>query len=213
MSRESISNPGFYPVLLAIIIDAMGFGLVYPVMTSMFSVIHNNPFFPDNISSHLRHFYLGLGFLLYPAAMFFGASFLGDLSDSWGRRRVLLICVFGLILSYAMMALGVFWGSLIWLYIGRALSGLMAGSSPIAQAAVADMSTATNKAHNMGLMTLALSVGIVIGPLVGGITSDHSLAKIFNYTTPFIISAILSFICFIWLFFCYLKRHIKFQDK
>lgn len=108
MQNKSITNPGFYPVLLATIIDAMGFGLVYPVMTSMFSVLHNNPFFADNISSHLRHFYLGLGFLLYPAAMFFGASFLGDLSDSLGRRKVLLICVFGLILSFSMMALGIF---------------------------------------------------------------------------------------------------------
>lgn len=92
---------------------------------------------------------------------------------------------------------------MVWLYVGRTLSGLMAGSSPIAQAAVADMSTAKNKAHNMGLMTLALSVGIIVGPLIGGITSDHTLANIFNYTTPFIISAILSFICFIWLYALY----------
>lgn len=186
------------PCFFAIIIDSLGFGLVYPVMASLFTQA-NSPLLAGHDSVALRHFCLGLGYLLYPLFMFFGASFLADLSDAWGRKKVLLLCMFGIALSFLAMALGVVFGSLVLLFVGRALSGLMAGSQPIAQASIVDLSDASNKAKNMGLISLSYAVGLAFGPFVGGVLSDHRVVSWFNYATPFYFAMALSLAAFVWV--------------
>ena len=193
MMTKKISYAAIAPCLLAIVVDAMGFGLVYPVITAIFTSVHN-PFLAVDATAQARHFYLGLGFMLYPLFMFFGASFMGDLSDSIGRKKVMLICMAGICLSFLLMAFGVVFSSIALLMIGRALSGLMAGSQPIAQAAIADCSTEETKAFNMSIMTLALSVGIVVGPLLGGVLSDSDITRLFNFATPFFVAAVFALI-------------------
>src|SRR5258708_20022902 len=100
--------------------------------------------------------------MLYPAGMFFGASLLGDLSDRFGRKPVLLICMGGLSLATAMMAAGIELRSVALLLFGRFLSGLMARSQPIAQAPLSDLSPESQPPLTMSLLTLSLSV--VIAP-------------------------------------------------
>src|SRR3990167_1386958 len=186
------------PCFFAIIIDALGFGLVYPVMAVLFTATPS-PVLSITTSIAMRHFYLGIGYLLYPLCMFFGASFMGDLSDRWGRKRVLLLCMAGITLSFLCMATGVVLSRLGLLFLGRALSGLMAGSQPIAQATIADLSTPQTKALNMSLIALSYSVGVVLGPLLGGIMSDKALLPWFNFSVPFIVAAILAIVAAIWL--------------
>lgn len=198
------------PVLLAIVLDAMGFGLVYPVMTAIFSDATHGLFAALNTES-LRHFYLGLSFLLYPLGMFFGAPMLGDLSDMLGRKKVLLLCMAGLFLSFLMMGLGAMYAWLEVLLFGRFLGGLMAGAQPIAQAAVGDLSTQANKALNMSVMTLALSIGIIAGPLLGGVLSDPQVFPAFNLSTPFMVAAALCFVDFCYIGLCF--GDTKFRKK
>jgi MFS transporter, DHA1 family, tetracycline resistance protein len=126
------------PCLLAITVDSLGFGLVYPILTMMFGGAHRTLLGPG-VSAAEADFLFGLGYMLYPAGMFFGASMLGDLSDRFGRKPVLIICMGGLSLATAMMAAGIELRSVALLLFGRFLSGLMAGSQPIAQAAVSDL--------------------------------------------------------------------------
>ncbi|TNF69058.1 MAG: MFS transporter [Gammaproteobacteria bacterium] len=199
------------PCFFAIIIDALGFGLVYPTLAALFTAA-NSPVLPIDATGSLRHFYLGLGYMLYPLCMFFGASFMGDLSDVWGRKRVLLICMFGISLSFCLMAVGVLAQSLWLLFLGRGLSGLAAGSQPIAQACIADISTNKNKAKNMALISMSYSVGVVLGPLIGGVMSDQALVGWFNYATPFIVAATLALIAVIWLFF-FKDTHVVVSHK
>lgn len=193
-----ISFRTFAPAYLAIIIDSMGFGLVYPLMTELFAG-EQGVHLAEGLSISLRHFYLGLSFLLYPLAAFFGASFMGDLSDMYGRKRIMAFCMGGLFFSFFLMGLGIELFSIELLMIGRTLSGLMAGSQPIAQASIIDMSTEKTKPKNLGLMTLVVSAGIVIGPLIGGIFSDIKLTKFFTLATPFYIAAALALIATIWI--------------
>ncbi|WP_266159417.1 MFS transporter [Dyella silvatica] len=195
MSRLDLKRLG--PCLLAIAIDAMGFGLVYPMMSAIFSDPHTSVL-PPGMDLHLRNFYLGLGYAVYPFGMFFGSSLMGELSDAFGRRNIMLLCVLGLSASYFMMAFGVTWPSIWLLLAGRALSGLMAGCQGIAQAAITDVSTPENKAYNMSIMSVAFSAGVVIGPILGGIASDRSIAACFNYGTPFLLVGIVSLLCAIW---------------
>lgn len=186
------------PCFFAIIIDSLGFGLVYPVMAALFTA-PDSPVLNPSTSYAMRNFYLGLGYLLYPLFMFFGASFLADLSDAWGRKKVLLICMLGIALSFLMMAAGVVLSSLWLLFAGRALSGLMAGSQPIAQASIVDLSDEQTKARNMGLISLNYGVGLSFGPFMGGVLADPRVVSWFGYWTPFVIAAILSLIAFVWV--------------
>ncbi|WP_175166262.1 MFS transporter [Paraburkholderia fynbosensis] len=195
MSKLNLKLLG--PCLLAIAIDAMGFGLVYPMMSAIFSD-PSAGILPADTSVELRNFYLGLGYGIYPLCMFFGSSLMGELSDGYGRRKILLLCVSGLAVSYLLMALGALWPSVWLLLIGRGLSGLMAGCQGIAQAAITDMSTPENKAYNMSIMSLAFSAGVIVGPVLGGVTSDHTVSPVFNYGTPFLLVGTLSVICAIW---------------
>ncbi|MFM0597009.1 MULTISPECIES: MFS transporter [Paraburkholderia] len=197
LSRSKLNLKLLGPCLLAIAIDAMGFGLVYPMMSAIF----NDPqagILATDATPQLRNFYLGLGYGIYPFFMFFGSSLMGNLSDGYGRRKILLLCIAGLSASYFLMALGVFQGSVWLLLFGRGLSGLMAGCQGIAQAAITDVSTPDNKAYNMSIMSLAFSAGVIVGPVLGGVTSDRTVAPIFNYGTPFLLVGGLSAACAIW---------------
>ncbi len=196
--NQSIKYPEIAPCIFAIIIDALGFGLVYPVMTALLTSNHS-PVLPADASLNLRHFYLGLSFMLYPLCMFFGTSFMADLSDNYGRKKVLMICMAGIGISFFVMALGVVCSSIVLLLLGRAFSGLMAGSQPIAQAAISDLSTVETKAKNMSVIALSYCIGSVLGPLLGGFTSDNAIVPWFNFSTPFFIAALLAFIAFFWI--------------
>jgi len=200
MSKLNIKLLG--PCLLAIAIDAMGFGLVYPIMAAIFTDPQSGIIGADT-SPQLRNFYLGLGYGVYPFCMFFGSSLMGELSDGYGRRKIMLLCVFGLALSYFLMAVGALLPSIALLLIGRGLSGLMAGCQGIAQAAITDMSTPETKAYNMSIMSIAFSAGVIVGPVLGGVTSDRTIAPFFNYGTPFLLVAALSVVCGLWTFWSY----------
>lgn len=216
MDQRILKYREIAPCILAIIIDALGFGLVYPIMTAIFTA-HHSPVLPVDVSLQTRHFYLGLGFMLYPLCMFFGTSFMGDLSDNYGRKKVLMICMGGIAASFSLMALGIEFASVWLLMLGRALSGLMAGSQPIAQAAIADLSTPETKAKNMSMITLSYCFGSVLGPLLGGITSDPTLVHWFSFSMPLFLAAALALIAFIWIvvsfketFSVHIKRKISF---
>ncbi len=186
------------PLLFAIFVDILGFGMVYPVLTALFtnggSLLFSSP-----VSEELRLFYLSISFLLYPLFMFFGASFMGDLSDIFGRKRVLLICMLGLFCGFLMLGLGITLSSLWLIFLARAFSGFMSASMPIAMASIADLSTKENKTQHMSFVTLANALGFVLGPLFGGILSDSALSPLFGFYIPFYFSALLALVAFIWL--------------
>jgi DHA1 family tetracycline resistance protein-like MFS transporter len=186
------------PALLAIIVDYFGWGLVYPLATAIINDPHST-LVPAGASLEVRDFYLSLSFLLYPLCMLFGSSTLGDISDIYGRKKVLFGCTLGIGASFLCMAFGIVTSSL-WLFLaGRAISGFMAGTVPIAQATVVDMSSSEDKPFNLALLSFTFSAGLVLGPLFGSIFSDARLVSWFGYTTPFFFSAALAFLAAFWI--------------
>lgn len=208
--RKKIHFGRIAPCLLAIVVDNLGFGLVYPVFASLFT--ERTPLL-GGAGPELRSFFLGLSYLLYPLCMFFGASFLGDLSDMLERKRVVLICMLGITVSFLLMGFGITFTSLFLLLLGRALSGLFAGSQPIVQASIIDQSTPQTKAFNMSLIGLTLSLGLILGPIIGGFFSDPELANVFGYSTPFYISAVIAGICVLWVQFSFEETYKEQTEK
>ncbi len=193
------------PVFIAIAIDIMGFGLVQPVLTEMFG---SSGILSKNASESIRFFYLGLGYLLYPLCMFFGAPLLGDLSDAIGRKKTLVLSLFGLFVGYMCMSAGVYIHMLTLFFIGRMLTGFLSGCQPVAQATIADVSPLEDKAKNMGVVVFVVSAGLLLGPFIGGFFSDTSLVTFFGYYLPFFITGFFALIASLWIFIRYEESYI-----
>ncbi len=188
------------PCLFAIIIDFMGLGLVYPLVTVIFTETPN-VVFPGLEGISERNFIMSLSYVLYPLFMFFGASLLGDLSDIYGRKKVLICSLVGILISLVAMGAGISIHSLGLFLIGRALSGLMAGSQPLCMAAIADLSTEATKMRNMGVVTLTNCLGFTFGPFLGGVLTERHLLQTFGFSLPLWVGAALAIVGIFWLFF------------
>lgn len=200
------------PCLLAIIVDYAGFGLVYPLVSVMFTET-NVEIFPYIKSVASSDFYMSLAYLFYPLGMFFGASFLGDLSDSYGRKKILELAMAGIFFSFILMGIGVFFHYLSIFLIGRLCSGLMAGSQPLSQAAIADVSRVGDKAKNMTLVILTNCIGVIIGPLIAGLFSTQLFIKEMGFTLPFFIAAFIALCAFLWIFFGFKETYIPSEKR
>ncbi|MBX7066361.1 MAG: MFS transporter [Parachlamydiales bacterium] len=199
----SHSERALLPLFLVVLIDSMGFGFLFPVLTPLFLHGHS-PLLPDHTSMAMTHFYYGLVVAMYPLFMFFGAPLLGDISDAWGRKRVLLICLMGTGLGYLICAVGITSASLILLILGRVIGGVTAATLPMAQAAVADVSRdAARQAKAMGWMMFAIAGGQVLGPFLAGLLSEKALSSFFTNATPFYFAVGLALLNILWLMWAF----------
>jgi DHA1 family tetracycline resistance protein-like MFS transporter len=191
------------PLLLVLLLDGMGLGLLVPILNGLMFDPASHFLSENIINSGLHNVIYGLLIGIFMLCWFFGAAILGDLSDKIGRKKALLICLIGSFLSYLLSAFAVISHSLSLLIVGRIIAGLTSGSQPIAQAAIIDLSDYKSRATNIGYILLSLSAGFIFGPLLGGILSDSSLVSWFNFATPFYFTSIVSFINIIllWMFF------------
>lgn len=179
------------PLLLVLFIDGMGLGLVFPILNALIIDPSSN-FFRSELTPTSQNLIFGGTVGIFMLCWFFGAAILGDLSDQIGRKKSLLICLLGAALGYLLSAIAVVLHSLSLLVVGRIIAGFTAGSQPIAQAAIVDLSSSEDKARNIGLILFAMSLGFIIGPLLGGILSDNHIVSWFSFSTPFYFAAIIS---------------------
>ena len=182
----------FAPLFLVIIIDTMGLGIVFPVLSPLV-LESNSTLLSTSATLITREMLYAFIIGIFSLFLLIGAPLLGDLSDCIGRKKALLICLMGTGVSFVLCTLGVWAGSIWILLLGRAFNGFAAGSGSIAQAAIADISTPQNKAVNLGFITLANCIGFVVGPIVGGFFADHSFFHL-GYGTPFAIAAFMTFL-------------------
>jgi len=169
-------------IFATLLIDVIGMSIIVPVMPDLIrQLIHGD------ISVASR--YNGWLVFTYALMQFVCAPVLGGLSDRYGRRPVLLISLFGLGTDYILLALA---PSIGWLFAGRAIAGICGASITTAAAYIADVSTAEKRAQNFGLIGVAFGLGFIIGPVIGGLSSN------LGPRAPFWISAGLSLVNFLY---------------
>lgn len=195
MLKHKIANNPLPVIFLTIFVDLLGFGILIPVIPQLLA----NPaseyyLLPAGWTLQQGFILLGILTAVFSIGQFLATPILGQLSDRYGRKKLLAISLFGTCLSYIIFAYGIMTGNLVLLFLSRLLDGATGGNISIAQAAIADVTTPEKRARNFGLIGAAFGLGFVIGPFLGGKLSDPSVVPWFNATTPFIFAAILSFI-------------------
>jgi DHA1 family tetracycline resistance protein-like MFS transporter len=163
-------------ILITVLIDVVGFGIIIPVMPKLIAdLIHGDMSAAAGWGGALMAAYATMQFLCAPL--------LGNLSDKYGRRPVLLFSLFGFGIDYLLVA---FAPTIWWLLIGRIVAGITGASFSTASAYIADISPPEKRAQNFGMIGAAFGLGFIIGPLIGGLLGS------FGPRVPFFAAAGLS---------------------
>lgn len=150
-------------IFITVLIDVIGLGIIIPVMPALIMELTGGGLTEASL-------FAGWITFTYAATQFVFAPIIGGLSDKFGRRPVLLFSLLGFGLDYILLG---FAPTIVWLFIGRFLSGVTGASFTTASAYIADISPPEKRAQNFGLIGAAFGLGFIIGPSVGGILGEY----------------------------------------
>ena len=172
-------------IFITLLIDVIGLGIIIPVIPKLIQeLIHGDVSEAAKIGGWLTFSYAITQFVFSPLV--------GNLSDKYGRRPVLLLSLFGFSLDYLLLA---FAPTITWLFIGRIIAGITGASITTASAYIADISTDENRTKNFGLIGASFGLGFIIGPVIGGLLGQYG-ARV-----PFYAAAVLCLLNFLYGYF------------
>src|SRR5882724_817813 len=160
-------------IFLTIFVNLVGFGIIIPLL----------PFYAQTFGA--SPLTIGLLFAVFSLCQLIAAPALGDLSDKYGRRPVLVFSLAGTVVSFVMLAMA---HSLAMLFAARIVDGLSGGNISTARAYVADITAPKDRARAYGLIGAAFGLGFILGPALSGILSKVS------YTAPIWAAATLTLV-------------------
>jgi DHA1 family tetracycline resistance protein-like MFS transporter len=172
-------------IFLTLLIDITGLGIIIPVMPKLIGQLTGEGL---SVASE----YGGWLTFAYAFMQFIFAPILGNLSDKYGRRPVLLLSLLGFGIDYLFLA---FAPSIFWLFIGRIIAGIAGASMTTAMAYIADVSTPEKRAQNFGIVGAAFGLGFIVGPVLGGVLGQ------FGTRIPFFAAAGLALLNFLYGYF------------
>src|SRR4029078_1388350 len=169
-------------IFLTIFVNLVGFGIIIPLL----------PFYAQTFGA--SPLVIALLFASFSLSQLVAAPLLGDLSDRWGRRPVLIFSLLGTVVSFVMLAVA---HSLFMLFAARIVDGLSGGNITTARAYIADITTEDNRAKAFGILGAAFGLGFIVGPGLGAALSHIS------YTAPIwaaaLITVVATALAFFWL--------------
>jgi DHA1 family tetracycline resistance protein-like MFS transporter len=167
-------------IFVTVLIDVLAFGVIIPVLPHLVQQFVGG-------DTAQAAYWVGFFSMSFAAVQFFSSPLQGVLSDRFGRRPVILMSCLGLGLDFVFMAIA---PSLAWLFVGRVISAVTSASFTTANAYVADVVPAEQRARSFGLLGAAFGVGFIVGPLIGGVLGDIDLRL------PFWFAAVLALLNF-----------------
>lgn len=219
--RESSSRSVLWLVFAIVFLDVAGFSIIFPLFPSMLEYyvwLEGSESMVGRLTEWLSGFagedenavvtlFGGVLGSLYAAMQFVFSTIWGGLSDRIGRRATLLVTVAGTALAYLMWG---FAGSFAVLVVARLFGGAMAGNIATAAAAAADISSGRDRAKAMGIVGMAIGLGFVLGPAIGGLVSADALNLyelwpagrewgVNPFSTPAFVAMVLSLLNLIWV--------------
>lgn len=172
-------------IFITLLLDVIGFGIIIPVMPVLIEeLIHGDLSAASRWGGWLTFAFAFMQFLCAPI--------LGNLSDRYGRRPVLLFSLFGFGIDYILIAVAPTIG---WLFVGRIIAGITGASFTTATAYIADISAPAERAKNFGMIGAAFGLGFIIGPVIGGLLGSM------GSRVPFIAAAVLSLLNWLYGYF------------
>jgi DHA1 family tetracycline resistance protein-like MFS transporter len=174
-------NPVIF-ILLTVLIDTIGFGVIMPVLPQLLMQIAG-----VDLAGAAR--LGGLLLVVFAGLQFLFGTVMGNLSDRFGRRPVLLLSLVAFSLNYALMGLA---PNLAWLFVGRALTGIAGAVYAPAMAYVADVSPPEKRAQGFGLIGAMFGLGFIVGPALGGFLGE------LGPRAPFFAAALLAALNFVY---------------
>ena len=183
-------------IVITVLLDSIGFGIIIPVLPELIMELTG-----DGLSDAAQ--YGGWLLFVYALMQFLSSPVMGNLSDRFGRRPILLISLLIFALDYIVMA----WAPTIgWLFLGRLIAGISASTFAIANAYIADLFPPEERSKNFGLLGAAFGCGFIFGPVIGGFLGE------LGSRTPFYATAGLTFLNF--LFGCVvLPESLKSENR
>ncbi|HEY2810128.1 MAG TPA: MFS transporter [Rhabdochlamydiaceae bacterium] len=172
------------PYAIVVLFAYIGFSLPLPILPEMFL----DPARSIVPGLSLKGKMIALGFMMasFPCGQFFGAPIIGHLSDIYGRKKIILYSLSGTTLGYLITAYCVSLRNFPGMFFGLVLCGFCEGNVTIGQSVVVDIAEhPEQKARHFGLLNAFISLGFIIGPLMGGQLANSSLVPWFTFATPF----------------------------
>jgi DHA1 family tetracycline resistance protein-like MFS transporter len=163
-------------IFILVLVDSIGFGIILPVLPRLIMQL-------TGVGIDRAARYGGWLSFVYALMQFFCAPVLGNLSDRFGRRPVLLFALLALGTDYLIMG---FAPAIGWLFFGRAIAGMAGASFTPAYAYVADITEPGRRAQNFGLLSAAFGIGFILGPAIGGLLGS------FGPRAPFFAAGVLA---------------------
>lgn len=162
------------PILFfTLLLDTITVGILFPILPLIFTDSTSSSFILEGFTKGQQYFVVGAIGAIFGFMQFLAAPLLGELSDIYGRKRLLAICVALLAVSNLLFGFGITTASLTILFVSRLVAGLAGANFSIAQACIADVSAPEDRAKNFGLIGAAFGIGFILGPLIGGWTAAY----------------------------------------
>lgn len=162
MTQTNTNRSAVLFIFTTVLLDMIGFGIILPVLPELIMELTGEGLGAAAI-------YGGWLWFTFALMQFFCGPVLGNLSDRYGRRPVILFSLLALGIDYLVMGLA---PAIAWLFVGRAVAGIAGASYTPAYAYLADISPPEKRAQNFGLVGAAFGMGFILGPALGGVLGE-----------------------------------------